>query len=511
MKNFITKHREKITGMISAFDRIIFKGYLPISHPAAAEAFIAHRGLLLKDTKRFVKRCSEAIKQNALSITRKAGRPYVYLDHKIRKEEYAHQVARRDRITKGLICVLAICEENISFALRCAKKKPRLVSTRPRCLTLYFYLMDPVLGFVHIRVSTWMPFTIQVYVNGHEWLARQLDRRGMKYQKVDNAFVSIENCERAQAIADKFPRQRWQKIFHCFAKRVNPLMANVLKGLQYYWVTDQAEFATDILFANRSALNELYPSLQRHAALCIGAEDILQFLGRKLHGSFAGEALSELKKRWPGSRIKHRIKRNWMKMYDKFGVVLRVETVINDPHEFKVWRRGIRNGEPCFGWFPMAKRVTNLYRYAQVSLSANKQYLNALAVIDDPTAAYHMLNRACQPVRSSKKRCRPLNLLNPQDNALCAAAMSGEFALHGFRQRDIAQHLAIRYSRDPVERKRQSARLSRRIKLLHIHGLIAKIPRSRRYRVTYLGMQIMSAAVHLRTEYMPQLLLRKVS
>jgi hypothetical protein len=511
VKDFVTKHRDKITGVISAFDRLIFKGYLPFSYPAAAEKFIGHQGLLLKDFQRFVKRCSTTIKENAVSMAKKAGRPYQYLDRKVRKEDLARNIAKRDGITKGLICVLGACEENVSFSLCYGKGRPRLVPKRPRCLTLYFYIMDPVLGFVHVRLSTWMPFSIQVYVNGHEWLARHLEHRGLKYRKVDNAFVSIEDCKRAQSIADRFPHQRWQKIFDSFAKRINPLMDNVLKGFRYYWVIDQAEFATDVLFANRPALGALYQSLQRHAALCMGAEDILQFLGRKLNGNFLGEALSELKKRWPGARIKHRIKANWMKMYDKYGVVLRIETVINDPYEFSVWRRGVRKGESCFGWFPMAKRVTNLYRYAEIGLSANKQYLNALAVIDDPTAAYDMLNRACQPIRSSNKRCRPLNLLNPQDNALCAAVMRGEFALRGFRHRDVAEHLGIEYSRNPVIQKRQSARLSRRIKLLHTHGLIAKIPRSRRYRVTRPGRQIMAAAVHLRTEYMPPILLRTVA
>lgn len=511
MEDFITKHREKITGVISVFDRIIFKGYLPFTYPTAAEKFIAHQGFLLKDTKQFVKRCSEKIKQHAISLAHKFNRPYIYLARDIRKEVFAHQIAQRDGITEGLICVFAICEENKSFALRYGNNKPHLVSSRPRCLTLYFYFMDPALGFVHIRVSTWMPFTIQVYLNGHEWLARQFDRRGMQYEKVENAFVSIEDCQRAQAIADKFPQQKWTKIFHCYARRVNPLMADVLKGYQYYWVTDQAEFATDILFVNRAALCGLYQNLQKHSAVCIGAEDIMRFLGRKLHSSFAGEARTDLKKRWQGARIKHWIKTNCMKMYDKFGVVLRIETVINDPHEFVIWRRGIRNGKPCSGWFPMAKRVTNLYRYAQISISANKQYINALAVIDDPTDAYRMLHRACQPIHSTAKRCRALNLLNADDNALCAAAMRGEFALHGFRQRDIARHLGIEYSQDRIERKRQSARVSRRIKLLHIHGLIAKIPRSRRYRVTHLGRQIMAAALHLRNEYMPQLLLNKAS
>src|SRR5581483_385283 len=111
------------------------------------------------------------------------------------------------------------------------------------------------------------------------------------------------------------------------------------------WVIDQAEYSTDVLFKGRQALAGLYPRLLDHAALNFSAQDILGFLGRRLHPRFDGEVLTECKKdRWPGARVKHRVKNNWLKMYDKFGCVLRVETVINNPREFKVRRRVVRQG-----------------------------------------------------------------------------------------------------------------------------------------------------------------------
>ena len=82
-------------------------------------------------------------------------------------------------------------------------------------------------------------------------------------------------------------------------------------------------------------LRALHARLLRHATLCLRAEDVLTFLGRKLHGKFAGEILNDWKRRWPGARVKHAMKANWIKMYDKHGCVLRVETVINDPYELR--------------------------------------------------------------------------------------------------------------------------------------------------------------------------------
>ncbi len=511
MNGFIEKHADKITGTVSIFDRLLFKGYLPLGFPEAMEQFINRQNLLLMDFKKFSKRQSAMLKEHAVKVAEDAGRPFIYLQQKTRKEEQAHNIAERDGITDGLICVFSVVEQCQSFTLRYGEGKPRLAANRPQCLCLYFYYMDSELGFLHIRLQTWFPFVIQVYVNGHEWLARKMDRCGIGYKQIDNAFVQIDDCEQAQHMADEFARQKWQKILNSFAKRVNPLLKTLLRGMRYYWVIDQAEFATDIMFKDRSSLKDLYTRLQRHAAVCLSAEDILMFLGRKLNGNFQGEVTNDYKKRWPGGRIKHWMKGNCIKMYDKHGSVLRIETVINHPYEFPIRRWGTRNGQRVLAWFPMAKRVTNLYRYAEVSLAANKRYIEALSVVDDPAAAYRVLDSVCQPTTSNGRRRRGLNPLRRDDVALFTATLRGEHFIRGFANRDLARHLGIAYSPDIQTRKHQSARVTRQIQLLRAHGLIAKIPRSRRYRVTLRGIAVMAAAVHLREENMPQMLQQAVA
>ena len=105
-----------------------------------------------------------------------------------------------------------------------------------------------------------------------------------------------------------------ERDFRHFAGRVHPLLRAELQGYRYYWATYQAEYATDVLFTTRTALHALYARLLRHATLCLRAEDVLTFLGRKLHGAFAGEILNDWKRRWPGARVKHWMKGNWIKM-----------------------------------------------------------------------------------------------------------------------------------------------------------------------------------------------------
>ena len=505
MQEFIVKHQEKIASVLSCFDRIIFKGYLPISFPESMTNFLRDKKVLVKDFKGFVVECSKALKQHAEDIARRTGRPYQYLKKHTRKEDYARGIAQKDKINDGLVCILSVNEPCSSFKLKYGQGKPELVRDNPRCLCLYFYFIDRDFGLMHVRIQTWFPFTIQVYINGHEWLARKLDRCHIDYQMIENAFVRLEDSSRVQRLADRFVEINLKRILSVFAAKVNPLMKTILHGMEYYWVVDQAEFATDIIFKDRSCLEGLYPKLLRHATLCFSAEDVMTFLGKKLNGNFKGELMTSCAKRCRGARVKHRMKENWMKMYDKHGCVLRIETVINHPHEFLIRRRGKRHGDLVMGWYPMAKRVTNLWRYQQVCLSANMAYLSALASVDDPSQAYNLLNKLCEPATLNAHRVRGLNPLRGDDLRLFAAVLRGEHFIHGFRNRDLARHLESAIPADPSLRKRCSARITRLIHLLRAHHLVAKIPRSRRYRITSWGTVIMSAAICLRTNDFPQL------
>jgi hypothetical protein len=258
------------------------------------------------------------------------------------------------------------------------------------------------------------------------------------------------------------------------------------------------------MFQSPTALAGLYENLLKHATHCFGAEDVMTFLGRKLNGNFAGEIGNHYKKRWPGARIRHRMKNNGIKMYDKHGSVLRVETVINRPSEFKVWRSGIRYGERVMAWYPMAKRVGNLPRYAEVSLAANRRYLDALAAVEDPSEARHSLRALARPVRKNRRSYRGFNPAAAEDIRLFAAVLRGEHAINGFRNQDIRCRL-FKPTTASCQHARQSARVSRLLKRLHVHGLIAKIPRSRRWRLTAKGHTLMSTVLIIHGEYYPQI------
>jgi hypothetical protein len=498
MDSFLSKHADQITAVLSCFDRVILKGYLPFSHAGALEGFLNKHDVLLKDFKTFAPHQAQRLLDHAKDSARQAHRPFQHLAKRTRKEELARQIAQRDGVTEGLVCVFSTLETCRTFRVAYGQGRPRLKADYRRCQVIYYYFLDPDFGFLHVKLQTWFPFTMQVYVNGHEWLARKMGQQHLPYEQLDNAFVALPQAEATQRLAQQFWRQKWPRVLHRFARQVNPLFADLLRGLQYYWVVDQAEFATDVLFRDRAALAALYPRLLQHATLCLSAEDVLRFLGRKLTGGFAGEVLNDCKKRWPGARVKHRMKENWLKMYDKHGRVLRIETVINNPYEFRVRRWGQRRGQRVFDWFPLRKGVANMWRYAEVSLQANRRYLEALAVVDCPGPGPRQVERLCEPTRKEGRRCRGLNPLRRLEQDLFTVVLRGEFAVRGFRNRDVAEGLYGSRARDLGERRRRCARVSRLLSLLRGHGLIAKFPRSRRYRVTAKGQAVMSAALLFR-------------
>jgi hypothetical protein len=500
LDSFVQKHLDKISGALFCPDRLIFKGHLPINFTQGMENFLADKGVLLKSFKDFGPQQAQRLKEHAEQLL---GEPPTFLGRKARKDDLARQRAREQGITEGLVAVFSCLETCPSFRIRYGKGRPRLKRDFRRCLVLYFYFLDPEFGLLHVRLATWFPLTVQVYVNGHEWLAHALAKRQVAFQQCDNAFLSIADVALAQQLADRLLRKKWTGFLNLLAKRCNPLLGDLLQGLSYRWVTDQAEFALDILFKNADALASLYPRLLEHASLHLGGENILGYFGRQRPAVCRGEVLTDLKKTHMGFRVKHSYQGNWIKMYDKCAQVLRIEVVINHPATFRVRRWGTRQGQRVLSWFPLIKSVAFLDRYAHVAYQAARRYVNGLAVVADPQVSQDVLDRVCSRASFAGRKRRALNPLSREDQQLFFAVLRGEHALRGLRSRDLAPYLNQLPSPDPQVRRRQSGQRSRLLQLLRAHGLIAKLPHTRRYRVTDRGFAFMSAAIHLRYQAFP--------
>jgi hypothetical protein len=497
----LERYGAMILGVLNGFDRLVLRGILrPLSVLAGMRYFLWKKGVFLTEFGPYAERATEELKEVSLQAARDAGRPIRYLTSpKTDKQDLAQRIAREDGVTEGLIAILTCVEVCRSYTVRRNReaKKLELVVAPRKCLHVYHYAIDPVFGFMNARIQTWFPFNIQVCVNGREWLARRLDREGVRYDRRENCFVWIEDVARAQELMGQLLRTAWPAELDRIARQLNPRHTELLHPFvaHYYWMTHESEWASDVLFRSPAALAGIYPQLARHGVTTLGSPDVMRFLGRKLTGNFRGEVVSDYKKRPEGIRVKHRVNRNSLKVYDKAGSILRVETTINNPRDFKVHRPKEGGDRKARKWRKMRKGIADLHRVAQVSQASNERYLDTLASLDTSAPVGEVVRKICRPVRWHGTRVRALRPWSDEDRHLFEAVMRGEFLLNGFRNRDLQALLFPRAPASPEERARRRAAVTRRLRMLRAHGLIKKVTSTHRYLLTKKGRQILTAVL----------------
>lgn len=509
METFLSIHQDEIVGTLSMFDRMIFKGYLTGFFPKGAfGAYLSRQGILLKDFSNFVQERTKALKAHIEGLAEAAGRPLQYLSSTKgpSKEDMVRSIAERDGVREGLVCVFSVLETCMSFDVQGNRvtHKLEVVRRQRKCLHYYCYYLDAEFGLMHIRLQSWFPFDIQIYMNGREWLARQLDQRGIHYDRYDNKLTHIADLKTAQTLCKRFTQRKWPRVLNALARRVNPFLGAIRKaGLGgYYWTLAQAEYATDVFFRDRETLEGLLPSLMEISISAFSAEDVLRFLGRKPHGNFQGQVTTDRKKRPEGRRVKHRMKGNSIKWYDAVNI-LRIETTINQPREFRVLRVVDTPQGRKRLWQPMGKGVANLWRYAQVGRQANNRYLNALAHAQPTGKAIAEIEDLCHPKINQGQRYARFNPITQADCDLFSAVLAGEHALNGFRNKNLQAYLYPKPAKTSTQQRQRSAHVSRLVAKLRGHGLISKVKGSRLYRSTPRGIRLMSAAILCRNKTFP--------
>ncbi len=506
MEQFIQQYEKDIIGHLSGFDRLVLRGTLrALAVKTGMLNYLWHAGVLLKDFGKFVQEKSAQLKAASCAEAQRTNRPVRYLPSpQVDKEKVARQIAQEDGIKEGLIGILTAVEPCQTYELvrNKAKKKLELEPRRRKCLFLYHYSIDPRFGFMHGRIQTWFPFSIQICLNGREWLARQMDRLGLRYHRRENCFPWIEKLPKAQALMDAQLRTDWPSTLDGMARRLNPARQEMLAPYRedYYWSASQSEWATDILFRSSAKLAKIYPRLVRSAISVFSSKDVLRFLGKKPHGNFQGEVVSHYGERVEGIRLKHEVNANSVKVYNKEGSVLRVETTVNHPRDFKVFRAAAGHPRGRHSWQRMRKGVADLHRRAKISQACNERYLNGLASLGGGRFLGEVVHRVCRPTQWKSKRVRALRPWSPEDSTLLRTISRGEFNLNGFRNRDIRDCLFP--GKQGKETKRcLSARTTHRLRILRAHGIIRKVPRTLRYVVTNKGREIIAAIIH--TEELP--------
>jgi len=484
------RYGEHLAGVLSCYDRVLITGTLPgVCYAAGMTHILYAKGIRIFDYAQFTAPLRDRVRERAAAIAAEAGISIEHIAKRyIRKEEVVAKVLAVRGTHPGLVHVISAMETCDSYQPWHDKPtgKSFLRPDSGKCLHYYFYFMDEELGLIHLRVPTWCPFRLQFYCNGHSWLARQLTAAGIDFTTADNAFIRIDDWDRAQMLADRFSPDRLHRILDRYVDQCCPVLDAF--GQRYHWSLTQVEYATDLVFRSQAVLRSLYEQLSRQAVLSVKAEHIATFLGHKITPNLAQEIGSQFSTRIEGTCIKHHFGKSTVKMYDKFALVLRLETTTNDVSSFKHHRKvEHRHGPSTRKFAPVKKSIYSLMDLQDILLGCNRRYLDYLSALDDLSAGVRALDRVTRPRSVNGKTIKPINFFSPIEQNLLRALQRPAFNIAGIRRADLKPWLT----------ELSPAALSRHITRMRHLGLVRRIGGTYRYYLTKIGRAAIAACCHI--------------
>jgi hypothetical protein len=486
----VERYDSRIAGVLGCYDRVVITGTLPtVCYAEGMTRFLNANHIRIFDYPKFAEPLRNRVREGAAALAAAAGITIEYIGKKhIRKEAVVAKVLEQRGDDPGLVHVISAMEGCDTYKPWHDKQTHRTY-LRPesgQCLHYYFYFMDEVLGLIHLRVPTWAPFRLQFYCNGHSRLARQLKAEDIAFTTADNAFIRIADWQRAQDLADGFSPDELHRVLDRYATLCCPVLD--VFGQRYHWSLMQVEYATDVVFRSAATLGPLYEQLIRTSVLNVKAEQIATFLGRKIAPHLKQEVGSQFSTRIEGACIKHRFGSASIKMYDKFGCVLRIETTTNDVSFFKHHRKvEHRDGPPSREIAPLKKTIYSLIDLREILSGCNRRYLDHLAALDDTSAGLRALERVTRPRTVGDKTVKGVNFFAPGDSALLHALQDPRVNIAGIRRGDLLSELTM-FS---------PGQLSRQLRRLLDLGVIKRVQGTYRYYLTKAGRAATAAAERL--------------
>jgi hypothetical protein len=491
MADLVERYASRIWGVVSCYDRIIIRGQIPgFAYARGMESFLRAHDVRFFDFPKFGMPFRQAIRENAEQLALVHGIEIQFMrNHQTRKEHVVAEIIKQRGEHPGLVAILSALELCQTFEAHYDRKagRARLRPDRAKCIHYYFYFIDEDLGLCFLRLPTWCPFGLQFYANGHNILAAKLRKAGIEFTKLENCFTRIADWETAQKLADESDSQLLHHKLDEVAHRFCPAIS--LLGLSYQWNVAQVEYSTDIVFRQQTGLRPIYETLVHTAIHAVKPVNIGTFLGRRLLSYNTDELGNVFHYRIQGSRISHRMGPSSIKMYDKFGIVLRIETTTYDPSWFSHYRTvDHRDGTSSHELAPLKKSIYSMHGFRQLAVAANRRYLAFLSALDDPTVSVEAVGRLSNKCIDAGRAYRGFNFLCEQDLELLENLVRGEHTISGLRNADLRTNM----------KGKSSGQVSRMLKRLWMHGLIRKVGGTYKYYLSDLGRAVVTMGLKLK-------------
>jgi hypothetical protein len=486
------KYANQIDGTITCYDRIIIQGVIPVwSYAEGMTGYFYGNEIKIFDYAKFSQPLTESVRKTAEQIAKDEGIEIEFIrkTQAFRKDDRIQEIIKEKEVTEGLVHIFSAMEKCNTYRPWHDKESGRTFFKydTSKCLHYYFYFIDRELGLCYMRVPTWCPFRLQFYMNGHNLLASKLRKKNIEYEMLDNAFIHVSDCEMAQKLSDRFNPDELHKILDVFAARYCPVAAQF--GMSYAWTIMQIECATDIVFKKQEYLQPMYDEIIRTAIHTVRPDNIATFLGQRITYNCKKEVGNNFNQRILGTRIKHHMGDVSIKMYDKFGLVLRIESTCNNVGAFRVTRDvQHKDGSVSAEKAPMRKSIYSLYQLFTIMKAANYRYLEFISTFDDHSDGDKNLSEIAKPVIENGRSYRGFNFFSQEDLNVLVAIDRGEFNINGLQNRDVRRFLV----------NVSSAAMSRIFKRLSLHGLIDKIAGTHRHILTSLGKSVVAAGLKVK-------------
>jgi hypothetical protein len=425
-------------------------------------------------------------------FTREQGIPVLAAPKGARKEDLVRPYYGRLGPAEGIACVLTSLETSRTFISYTPQRPPRsgdpnhrrIEAGRKRFLHVYWYVWDPIMGPMSLRVASYLPFTITCYLNGHHFVGEALRRRGVAVYQQDNAILGVADPVALQAAADALTPAVLQARCDYWAARVAPRFSAAERAavdLRYRYSVAQVELATDVIFRRPSPLPELFRRAVELGVLAGGADRTTHLFGRQITRRYRGKLETVLERRNEGHPVLRAYYRtSLVKQYEKAETLLRTETCINDPYHLDVGRR-----------------LENLPTLVERMAETNRRFLDAQAELLASTVDQGELARLAQPVYVGRRRVPGLRLQDDRLIRLLDVLLHPGTFVADWTTRDVLARLVARHRLTDADYRPSQLRYD--LGKLRAHGLVERLGRSRRYRLTARGLKLGVLLVKLRT------------
>ena len=468
-----------VTFELEAIDRMYLNAYVPSLQTGGGFAYFAKTQLGARvPSTMFVAPLSDAFVQAIASFVESERLDLVTFKKGQRKDDVAHEYLARFTGEEGVLFVGKAQEKASVFRTEKRRRPdgsryPWIIRSTTPVNHYYIYLLDRDFGPLFIKFCTYFPYAVKVCLNGHEWLKRQLTQRGIAHEPLDNGIRSSEAPARVQEIANQLDAAKIDAVVRKWLRRLpHPFTAaHRAAGYRYQLSVLQAEFAlTQVLDRPRTGRGFFEEVIREN--LDIGRPDQMQLIfnrrvTRRTPGQFRTRILNEGVV--PSLHVDY--KKSRVKQYHKENQALRTETTINNTYDFEIGRA-----------------LHNLPALREIGFAANRRLLRVEHLSHDCLIGDDDLDAVTQPIVVDHQRAAGLRFGDRRVLALMQTLCLFALSPTGFRQRDVRAGIAQLLGRPSNQYTGSQATYD--LRRLRLHGLIERLPRTHRYRITTLGARM---------------------